>query len=70
MLHTKFQGHGPSGSREDFKVFLTIYGHVREDFKVFFNHIWACQPFWSCDQNNLYKFRLTCRHMKIQFNMG
>ena len=29
MLHTKSQGHGPSGSQEeDFKRIFTIYGHV------------------------------------------
>ena len=29
MLHTKAQGHQPSGSREeDFLRFFTIYGHV------------------------------------------
>ena len=27
MLHTKFQGHLPFGSREDFFKFFTIYGH-------------------------------------------
>ena len=29
MLHTKFQGHCPSGSEvEDFYMVLSIYGHV------------------------------------------
>ena len=27
MLHTKFQGHGSSGSGEDFFKVFTIYGH-------------------------------------------
>ena len=28
MLHTKFRGNRPAGSKvEDFKVFFTIYGH-------------------------------------------
>ena len=30
MLHTKFHGNRPAGSREeDFKKFFTIYGHDR-----------------------------------------
>ena len=28
MLHTKFRGNRPACSGEDFKRFLTIYGHV------------------------------------------
>ena len=27
MLHTKFQGHRPFGSGEDFFKVFTIYGH-------------------------------------------
>ena len=27
MLHTKFRGNRPDGSREDFKRVFTIYGH-------------------------------------------
>ena len=38
MLHTKLQGQWPLGSWE-------------EDFKVFFYHIWAWWPPWSCDQD-------------------
>ena len=50
MLHTKSQGHRPSGSgEEDLRVF-TIKG---------FYHIWAWRSSWSCDQNILYKFWLT-----------
>ena len=41
MLHTKFQGHLPFGSRE-------------EDFLSFY-HIWAWRPSWSCDQDHLKK---------------
>ena len=48
MLQTKSQGHGPYGSREEY-------------FKGFY-HIWACQPSWYCDQNNLYKFWQTCHN--------
>ena len=46
MLHTKSQGHWPSGSGE-------------EDFLKVFYHIWAWQPSLSCDKNILYKFKLT-----------
>ena len=45
-LHTKSQGHWPSGSWE-------------EDFLNGFYHIWAWRPSWSCDQNILHKFWLT-----------
>ena len=41
MLHTKSQGHGPSGSEK--KIFKGFY------------HIWAWQPSWSWDQNHLNK---------------
>ena len=41
MLHTKSQGHRPSGSGED--VFKGFY------------HIWAWRPSWSCDQDHLNK---------------
>ena len=34
MLHTKFHENQPAGSGED---------------QVVCNHIWAWQPFWSCD---------------------
>ena len=27
MLHTKFPGNRPAGSREDLLTFFTIYGH-------------------------------------------
>ena len=43
MLHTKSQGHRPSGSGE-------------EDFLNVFYHIWAWR---SSDQNILHKFWLT-----------
>ena len=36
MLHTKFHGNRPAGSGV-------------EDFLVFFFHIWAWRPSWSCD---------------------
>ena len=36
MLHTKFHENWPVGSGE-------------EDFLVFFYHIWAWRPSWSCD---------------------
>ena len=37
MLHTKFRGNRPAGSRE-------------EDFLMgFFYHIWAWRPSWLCD---------------------
>ena len=36
MLHTKFHENRPVGSGE-------------EDFLVFFYHIWAWRPSWSCD---------------------
>ena len=42
MLHTKSQGHRPSGSGE-------------EDFLRGFYHIWAWRPSWSCDQDHLNK---------------
>ena len=42
MLHAKFQDHRTSGSGE-------------EDFKLFFYHIWAWRPSWSCDLVHLYK---------------
>ena len=41
MLHTKFQGNLPSGSG-------------KEDFKGFY-YIWAWQPSWSCDLDEIYK---------------
>ena len=41
MLNTKFQGHQPFGSGEDF-------------FKGFY-HIWAWRPSWSCDLDHLNK---------------
>ena len=31
----------------------------RRRFLKGFYHIWACRPFWSCDQTNLYKSWLT-----------
>ena len=43
MLHTKFQGHGSISSGEE------------KFFKVFY-HIWARQPYWSCDPTHSYKF--------------
>ena len=46
MLHTKSQGHLPSGSWE-------------EDFKMVFYHIWAWRSSWSCGKNILHKFWLT-----------
>ena len=46
MVHTKSQGHQPSGSGE-------------EDFLKGFYHIWAWWPSWSCDQNILHIFWLT-----------
>ena len=36
MLHTKIHENRPAGSGE-------------EDFLVFFYHIWAWRPSWSCD---------------------
>ena len=46
MLHTKYQGHRPSGSGEkDFKMFFTIYGrgghhgHVTKIFCVNFGNL-------------------------------
>ena len=43
MLHTKSQGHGPSGSGE-------------EIFKGFFYHILSTWwPSWSCDQEHVNK---------------
>ena len=41
MLHTKFRGNRPAGSREDFEGFY---------------HIWAWRPSWSCDQHHVIKF--------------
>ena len=41
MFHAKFQDHRTAGSGE-------------EDFKGFY-HIWAWQPSWSCDLDNLCK---------------
>ena len=38
VLNTKFQGIRTSGSREDF---LSFY------------HLWAWQPSWSCDLNQM-----------------
>ena len=35
MLHTKFHENQPAGSGEEDRVVC--------------NHIWAWQPFWSCD---------------------
>ena len=40
MLHTKSKGHRHSGSGDIFKNF---------------NHNWAWQPSWSCDQDHLNK---------------
>ena len=45
MLHTKYQGHQPSGSGEAI-------------FKGFYN-IWAWRSSWSCDQSILQKLWLT-----------
>ena len=39
MLHTKFRGNRPAGSREDF-------------LKGFY-HMWAWRPSWSCDQHHV-----------------
>ena len=36
MLHSKFHENRPAGSGE-------------EDFEMFFYHIWAWRPNWSCD---------------------
>ena len=43
MLHTKFCGNQSIDSREE--VFWRV-----------FYHIWAWQPFWSCDQHHVNKF--------------
>ena len=59
MLHTKFHQNLPSGS-------------WKEDFKVFY-HIWAWQPSWSCDLQNVDEFSLTCTYkltFKIWLKMG
>ena len=58
MLHTKFQGHWPFGSRE-------------EDFLRFY-HIWEWRPSWSCDQEHLSKLSfphpMWKLHMKFNFD--
>ena len=41
MLHTKFHGNRPAGSKEDF-------------FKGFYHIIWW--PSWSCDQHHVIRF--------------
>ena len=41
MLHTKFHGNRPAGSKEDF-------------FKGFYHIIWL--PSWSCDQHHVIRF--------------
>ena len=46
MLHTKFRGNQPAGSRE-------------EDFDRFY-HIWAWRPSWSCDQHHVIRFSFPC----------
>ena len=54
MLHTKFHQNLPSGSwKEDF-------------FKCFYHLIWAWQPSWSCDLQNVDEVSLTCTY-KLTF---
>ena len=57
MLHTKSQGHQPSGSgEEDFQMFFTIYGcdgHLGHMTKIF------CINFG--------KLIITSLHMKFEF---
>ena len=48
MLHTKFRGNRPAGSRE-------------EDLLKGFYHIWAWRPSWSCDQNIANKISMPLR---------
>ena len=47
MLHTKFRGNQPAGSRE-------------EDFLKGFYHIWAGWPSWSFDQHHVIRFSFPC----------
>ena len=46
MLHTKFRGNRPTGSRV-------------EDFLKGFYHIWAWRPSWSCDLDFAIKLEMT-----------
>ena len=57
MLHTKSQGHQPSGSGEDFEMVFTIYGrsgHLDHVTKIF------CINFGQLIIRSL--------HMKFEFN--
>ena len=45
MLHTEFGGNQPAGPEKIFKGF---------------NHIWAWQPSWSCDQHHVHRFSFPC----------
>ena len=57
MLHAKFQDH-------------RTFGFGVDDFLRFY-HIWARQPFWSCDLDHLHKlsFPFTRRlHIKFGFD--
>ena len=52
MLHTKFQGHRPFGSREeDFLWFLPYMGTVAILVMCHIGHA----PYWSCGQDHLTK---------------
>ena len=55
MLHTKFH----------IKIYPMVPG--KKIFKVFY-HIWAWQPSWSCDLQNVDKFSLTCTY-KLTFKI-